>query len=214
MHNPTLCSRCKRSSNLVVSKVSNVLTNYISWWSKHDQLMFTYPKTSLIVVYQAWKTNMWLDLLIWWVWRGCFRFVLFSQNSEPSTSVWSQHGTGVAWGGGDFDPLCTVLNITGRTWQRDETPEWMAQYPESERDMESVTLRVHVCVDACVRDWPRRALEGSEFVPCEALLLRDDEDSEKSLVRFCWLRSRLRRPWCCGLYRNQKFKFFKQCLCY
>lgn len=59
-----------------------------------------------------------------------------------------------------------------------------------------------VCMRACVSDWPSRALEGSEFVPCEALLLRDDEVSEKSPARFCWLRSRLRRPWCCGLHKS------------
>lgn len=49
--------------------------------------------------------------------------------------------------------------------------------------------------------WPSLALDGSELVPWEVRLLR--EESEYSAERF-WLRSRLRRPWCWGLKHRHR----------
>lgn len=52
------------------------------------------------------------------------------------------------------------------------------------------------CERSCAQ-LPRRALEGSELDPWEALI------SEQSLQAL-WLRSRLSRPWCWTLQENQR----------
>ena len=118
-----------------------------------------------------------------------------------------------AWSGGsvEWKGFLSSLCGTGHYWKNLEQG-WdyteinaVTQHSKKRKGTEAVTFTC-VWVRAWVSDWPSRALEGSEFVPCEARLLRDDKVSEKSLVRFCWLRSRLRRPWCCGLQKQKNKK--------
>ncbi len=77
--------------------------------------------------------------------------------SESSTSVWPQHGAGVAGSGRDFDPLSAVLDIIGRTWQRDEMIQKWTLWHNIQKEKGTfcpwpfVCVCVCVCVSACVR---------------------------------------------------------------
>lgn len=85
---------------------------------------------------------------------------------ECSTSVWPQHGTRVAGSGRDFDPLCAVLDIIGRTWRRDEMikrDEFCDIISKKRKGHESVTSMC-VCERACVRVRLTEPCAGGQWV--------------------------------------------------
>lgn len=83
--------------------------------------------------------------------------------SKHSTSVWSQHGAGVAGSGRDFDPLCAVLDIIGRTWHRDKMiHKWML-WRNIRKEKGTLSLWP-LCVCVCVRVRLTEPCAGGQWV--------------------------------------------------